>query len=105
FLQSKEPRGVIGIVEDVGGRLIDGDGAGVGRGVGDLSAMQAQGGQFQWLFSHERLSGLHSISKVGQSGMAAGARIAAPASGSLDLFPTTGSLVRCSLKRKSGRCV
>ena len=42
FLQAEEPGGVIGVLEDVRGGLVDGDGAGSGRGVGFLPGMHGK---------------------------------------------------------------
>ena len=55
FLQSEQPRGVIAVIEDVRGRLIQRQGARIGRRVGDLSAVQAQCRQFPGLIAHESL--------------------------------------------------
>ena len=43
FLQGKEPGGMIGVLEDVGGGLVDGNGARSGRGIGLLPGMHGKG--------------------------------------------------------------
>ena len=43
LLEPEEPGGVRGVVEDVGGRGVDRDRAGVGRGVGDLAGVEGLG--------------------------------------------------------------
>ena len=45
LLQREQPGGMVGIVEDVGGGLVDGDGARLGGGIGRLAAMHGQGGE------------------------------------------------------------
>jgi len=40
FLESEEAGGVVRVVEEVGGGLVDGDRAGVGGGVGDLAGVE-----------------------------------------------------------------
>ena len=51
-LQIEQAGGVIGIVEDVGGRLVDGHRPGAGRGVGKLPGVQAQCLQPEFTISH-----------------------------------------------------
>ena len=44
-LQRKEPAGVVGILKEVRRGLVDGDGAGAGRGIGRLAGMNGKGGE------------------------------------------------------------
>jgi RNA-splicing ligase RtcB len=45
LLEAEEAAGVVGIVEDVGGGLVDGHGARVGGGVGDLAGVNCERGK------------------------------------------------------------
>ena len=48
LLQGEEAGGVVGVVEDVGGGLVDGDGAGVGGGIGSWPAWTARVARCCW---------------------------------------------------------
>ena len=43
LLQTEQRRGVVGIVEDIGSRLIDGHGARSGRGIDNLAGVNGEG--------------------------------------------------------------
>jgi len=45
FLQGETVRGLVGVLEDVGGGLVQRDGAGAGDGIGDLAGVEGDGGE------------------------------------------------------------